>query len=168
MNTILFVCMGNICRSPVAEAVARAEFARAGIDAHVASAGTGSWHAGDPADQRSRASAAALGYDLSAHRARGLLAEDFARYDWLLAMDRQNLAELLARCPPHHVGRVSLYLPFAGVNSPEEIADPYYGGPEDFARVVELARAGAAGLVRKLVAARQLSHNGSGLKGTGS
>jgi protein-tyrosine phosphatase len=152
MNNLLFVCMGNICRSPVAEYVVRSEFARAGLDVAVASAGTGPWHLGKPADARSVASAAVHGYDLSAHRARQVQREDFSRYDLVLAMDRQNLADLLARCPPDRADRVALFLPFAEVAATAEVPDPYYGGPEDFDRVIELARAGARGLARKLAA----------------
>ena len=163
MNSVLFVCMGNICRSPVAEYVVRSEFADAELDIAVASAGTGPWHIGKPADARSVASAAAHGYDLSAHRARQVRREDFSRYDLVLAMDRRNLADLLARCPPEHAGRVALFLPFAGIVATDEVPDPYYGGTEDFARVIELARAGASGLVHKLARPKpfltELSHN---------
>lgn len=152
MNSVLFVCMGNICRSPVAEYVVRSEFTRVGLDIAVASAGTGPWHIGKPADARSIASAAAHGYDLSAHRARQVRSEDFSRYDLVLAMDRRNLADLLARCPHEHAERVTLFLPFAGIAATDEVPDPYYGEPADFDHVIELARAGASGLARKLAA----------------
>ena len=152
MNNLLFVCMGNICRSPVAEYVVRSEFVRCGIDIVVASAGTGPWHIGKSADARTLASAAASGYDLSAHRARQLQRTDFDRYDLVLAMDRQNLQTILSRCPAERAGRVALFLPFAGVVAPDEVPDPYYGVAEDFERVIELARAGAQGLARKLAA----------------
>lgn len=155
MKNLLFVCMGNICRSPVAEVVVRAEFARCGLDVAVASAGTGPWHIGKPADQRSVASAAAHGYDLSAHRARQVRREDFSRYDLLLAMDRQNLADLLARCPPDRADRVALFLAFAEVAATLEVPDPYYGEADDFDRVIELARAGARGLAWKLAGVSQ-------------
>ena len=150
MRRLLFVCAGNICRSPVAEAVVRAEFARAGADFAVASAGTGPWHIGKPADSRAQASAAGHGYDLSAHRARQVRREDFALHDLVLAMDQHNLDELLARCPPQHAGRLGLFLPFAGVDEVREVPDPYYGGPADFERVVELAVAGARALRERL------------------
>lgn len=152
MTNVLFVCLGNICRSPVAEYVVRSEFASAGLDILVASAGTGSWHIGKPADARTLASAAAHGYDLTAHRARQVQREDFARHDLVLAMDRENLQTLLARCPREHAGRVALFLPFAGVAAPAEVPDPYYGGAADFDHVIALARAGARGLARKLAA----------------
>ena len=150
MRNLLFVCAGNICRSPVAEYVVRSEFARAGLDIAVASAGTGPWHIGKPADARTLASAAARGYDLSAHRARQMQRTEFDRHDLVLAMDRQNLETLLARCPPEHAGRIALFLPFAGVAASDEVPDPYYGDVEDFERVIDLARAGAQGLARKL------------------
>jgi protein-tyrosine phosphatase len=153
MKSILFVCAGNICRSPVAEAVTRAEFARAGLKLAVASAGTGPWHVGKPADARAHASAAAHGYDLSLHRARRVEEADFARHDLLLAMDRENLADLAERCPGEYAGRLALFLPFAEILAPEEVPDPYYGGPEDFARVVELALAGAKGMLARLAVA---------------
>jgi len=155
MKNLLFVCTGNICRSPVAEFLVRSEFARAGLDIAVASAGTGLWHVGKPADARTLASAAAHGYDLSAHRARRLQPGDFANHDLLLAMDRVNLEALQALCPPEYAQRVTLFLPFAGIPSPEEVPDPYYGGAEDFERVIGLARAGASALTRKLAALRQ-------------
>ena len=152
MRNLLFVCMGNICRSPVAEYVVRHEFARAGLELAVASAGTGPWHVGKAADPRTLTSAAAHGYDLSPHRARIVSSEDFHSYDLLLAMDRQNLSDLLARCPPPRAGRVALFLPFAGVEGADEVPDPYYGDTAEFDRVIGLARAGAQGLVRKLAA----------------
>jgi len=154
MKNLLFVCAGNICRSPVVEFVVRSEFAAAGLDVAVASAGTGPWHVGKPADARTLASAAAHGYDLSAHRARRVQPEDFANCDLLLAMDRENLQTLQAWCPREYAARVALFLPFAGIATPPEVPDPYYGGRADFERVIALARAGADGLVRKLAAAR--------------
>jgi len=149
MKSILFVCLGNICRSPVVEAVARREFADAGITIAVASAGTGDWHVGEPADARAIASAAAHGYDASAHRARQVSAADFEHFDALLAMDRANLRELERRWPRHR-DKVQLFLPFAGVTPPHEVPDPYYGNARDFAHVVELARAGMQGLIERL------------------
>ena len=150
MRNLLFVCTGNICRSPVAEFVVRSELAKAGLDIAVASAGTGPWHVGKPADPRTLSSAAAHGYDLSAHRARRVQAGDFASHDLLLAMDRQNLEALQASCPHEYAARVMLFLPFAGIVTAEEVPDPYYGGPDDFERVIELARVGASALARKL------------------
>jgi low molecular weight protein-tyrosine phosphatase len=139
--------MGNICRSPVVEVVARTEFARAGIVIKVASAGTESYHVGDKADPRSVSSAKANGYDLSAHRARQVASEDFTTFDAILAMDRVNLAALALRTPREHTSQVALFLPFAGLDAPAEVPDPYYGGAQDFERVIELAYAGVHGLI---------------------
>jgi len=155
MKNLLFVCAGNICRSPVAEFVVRSEFAKAGLDIAVASAGTGPWHVGKPADARTLASATAHGYDLSSHRARRVRAGDFTAFDLLLAMDRENLETLQAVCPREFATRVALFLPFAGIATPAEVPDPYYGGAADFERVIELARYGANALARKLAALRQ-------------
>ncbi len=149
-TSFLFVCMGNICRSPTVEAVARVEFAKAGFDIDVASAGTESYHIGDPADRRTIALAEANGYPMAQHRARQVLAEDFTRYDHLLVMDRVNLRALLERTPADARTRVDLFLPFAGVESVEELPDPYYGKPADFARALELSRHGIDALVRRL------------------
>jgi protein-tyrosine phosphatase len=149
MRSILFVCLGNICRSPVAAAVARTEFARAGLTIDVASAGTGDYHAGQGADARAIASAAAHGYDVSAHRAHQIVSADFGRYDALLAMDHANLRALVAQCPPRHSGKLGLFLPFAGIEWPDEVPDPYFGEAQGFERVVDLVRDGARGLIEK-------------------
>ncbi len=145
---ILFVCMGNICRSPTVEAVARAEFARTGLDAVVASAGTEDYHVGQGADRRAIAFAKAHGYELSAHRARQVRRTDFDTYDLVLAMDRRNLEDL-ARFVPERAARGPLL--FLG---DEEVPDPYYGGDADFLRVIELARTGVAALAARLRAGR--------------
>ncbi|HET6588394.1 MAG TPA: low molecular weight protein-tyrosine-phosphatase [Oleiagrimonas sp.] len=149
-NGILFVCLGNICRSPTVEAVVRAEFARAGLDVAVASCGTGDWHVGQGADPRAARAGAEAGYDLSLHCARQLRPDDFARHRMVLAMDRSNLADLQAMCPPGLRSRVGLFLEVAGVAPPSEVPDPYQGDAEDFARVITLARHGAQGLVELL------------------
>lgn len=147
---ILFFCMGNICRSPVVEAVARSRFAAAGLRIDVASAGTESYHIGEGADSRAIASARRAGYDLSGHRARQLRTGDFDDFDWLLAMDRVNLRAARRACPQDGGRRLGLFLEHAGVAETLEVPDPYYGGPADFQRVIELAEAGAEGLIRKL------------------
>ncbi|HEX7915349.1 low molecular weight protein-tyrosine-phosphatase [Rudaea sp.] len=147
---ILFVCMGNICRSPVVEAVARTRFARAGLDIEVDSAGTGNWHAGNAADPRSRASALARGYDLSAHRARQVTADDFAQFDKLLVMDRTNLRDLTRIAPGEGHDRIAMFLPWAGLADPHDLPDPYYGQAQDFDNVVTLAERGVDGLIERL------------------
>ena len=147
---ILFFCMGNICRSPVVEVVAKARFAAAGLRVDVASAGTEDYHIGERADARAIASARSAGYDLSGHRARQLCSADFAEFDWLLAMDRVNLRAARRGCPQLHGGKLALFLEHAGHASTLEVPDPYYGGPDDFRRVITLAEAGADGLIAKL------------------
>lgn len=145
---ILFVCMGNICRSPTVEAVARAEFARDGIDAFVASAGTEDYHVGQGADRRTIAFAETHGYALAAHRARQVRSGDFEEFDLVLAMDRRNLRDLQRFRPPRGRATPALFLGDA------EVPDPYYGGDADFLRVIELARSGVAALAARLRAAR--------------
>jgi protein-tyrosine phosphatase len=147
---ILVFCMGNICRSPVIEAVARKQFIATGLKLEIASAGTENYHVGDRADPRAIASARAAGYDLSSHRARQLDAADFSRFDWLLAMDRANLRAAQRTCPRDGAGKLDLFLRFAGLADAGEVPDPYYGGAADFQRVVELAEAGAQGLIARL------------------
>ena len=147
---ILFVCMGNICRSPTVEAVARIEFARAGLDIEVRSAGTENYHIGAAADRRAIAVAEAHGYPMAAHRARQLCVADFTEFDHLLAMDQTNLDAILRMAPPQRCDRVSLFLPFAGISRPLELPDPYYGGSADFQRALDLARDGILSFTRRL------------------
>ena len=149
MKRMLFVCLGNICRSPLVEAVARMEFGRAGIDAEFASAGTGDYHIGGAADPRTIASAAAHGYDVSAHRARQLEVADFARFDAVLAMDQSNLRNIELLRPEQVSSSVGLFLPYAGIAAPSEVPDPYFGGAHGFEHVIELAREGVRGLIAR-------------------
>lgn len=141
---LLFVCMGNICRSPTVEAVARTEFALAGIDAEVDSAGTEDYHVGEPPDPRSIRAAAAHGYDLAALRARQVQPADFDRFDFVLAMDRVNLRALQRFRRSAQGIEPALFL------GDEELPDPYYGKAADFERVIQLAREGVGSLVRRL------------------
>lgn len=142
--------MGNICRSPVVEAVARARFARAGLDIEVESAGTEDYHVGAPPDRRALASALARGYDASAHRARQIEANDFVRFDKLLVMDRMNLRALTRMAPGEGHDKIAMFLPWAGVADPHDLPDPYYGQAQDFEYVVTLAERGIDGLIAKL------------------
>jgi protein-tyrosine phosphatase len=147
---LLFVCMGNICRSPTVAAVARVEFARAGIAVEVDSAGTEDYHVGASADRRSIAIAEVNGYPLASHRARQVCAADFSRFDHLLVMDRINHRALLGIAPKAARERVALFLPFAGIDGPVELPDPYYGGQADFQRALDLARDGIGALIERL------------------
>ncbi|MFB9885590.1 low molecular weight protein-tyrosine-phosphatase [Balneatrix alpica] len=144
MKRVLFVCLGNICRSPTADGVMRALVARAGLtkSVEVDSAGTSATHAGEPPDPRTQAAARARGYELAGLRSRQVVAEDFVRFDLILAMDKQNLANLRRLCPPHLQAKVALFLqPVPGV-AEDEVPDPYYGGAEGFAQVLDLVEAG--------------------------
>ena len=148
---VLFVCLGNICRSPTAEGVLRAIAARDYplLDVRVDSAGTANYHVGEPPDRRTVAAARRRGYDLGALRARQVTTEDFTSFDQVLAMDRANLAELEGRRPPGAHSRVGLFLDYASADG-VEMPDPYYGGVEDFERVLDLCEAGAHGLLRTI------------------
>jgi len=149
---ILFVCLGNICRSPTAEGVMRALAARDApeLELEVDSAGTAGYHVGEPPDPRMRAAAARRGYDLNALRARIVEPGDFERFDLILAMDRENLAVLRRRAPQVAHERLRLFLEFAPHDEREEVPDPYYGGPNGFEDVLDLVEAAARGLLRYL------------------
>ncbi|MBD8879740.1 low molecular weight phosphotyrosine protein phosphatase [Rhodanobacter sp. 7MK24] len=148
---VLFVCLGNICRSPLVEVVARKRLAEAGLDVVVASCGTSGWHAGEGADPRMVAAARAAGHDLSRHRARQLRAPDFTDYDFLLAMDRDNLRGLhKLAATPEQMERAALFLEWTGVASPLEFPDPWYGDAAGFTAAVNPAERGIAGLIERL------------------
>jgi protein-tyrosine phosphatase len=151
--SILFVCLGNICRSPLVEAVARQRCVEAGLNVEQASCGTGHWHVGKGADARMLRAAAAAGYDLSQHRARQVRANDFVAHDWMLAMDSANLEDLTVlrggRSAP-----AELFLPWAGVGSPTDFPDPYFGDADGFREAVALAEQGVDGLIARLRAGR--------------
>ena len=149
---ILFVCLGNICRSPTAEAVFRQLLARspAGLRVEVDSAGIGDWHIGEPPDERAQAAARRRGLDMSTLRARQIVHEDFALFDLILAMDRQNLTELRRRAPVQYRDRVRLFLEFAPELEAHDVPDPYYGGEAGFEEVLDLAEQAARGLLRHL------------------
>ncbi|MEQ9495496.1 MAG: low molecular weight protein-tyrosine-phosphatase [Deltaproteobacteria bacterium] len=137
MKRVLFVCLGNICRSPTAEGLFRAIVERRGIADRVEidSAGTGAWHVGNPPDRRMQQAAKKLGYTLGG-RARQVRVEDFERFDLVLAMDRDNLTDLMAMCPPEYAERVKLFRSYDDEGADPDTPDPYYGGPEGFDEVV--------------------------------
>ena len=145
---ILFVCLGNICRSPAAEVVFRAAARRAGIANRVEidSAGTSEWYVGNPPDYRAIAHAAKRGYDLTLLRARRVAPADFERHDWILPMDRATLAELQAMRPPAFAGQLALFLEFAPLAGQREILDPYDGGPQAFEDMLDLIEQGSEAL----------------------
>jgi protein-tyrosine phosphatase len=146
---ILFVCLGNICRSPTAEIVLRELLIREAPDLSVEidSAGIGDWHIGEPPDQRALAAARRRGLDMSRLRARQIASEDFARFDLILAMDRANLSDLRHRAPTQYRERVRLFLEFAPDAGVDEVPDPYYGGEAGFEEVLDLAEQAARGLL---------------------
>lgn len=146
---ILFVCLGNICRSPTAEAVFRTIAAREApeLALEVDSAGTAGYHVGEPPDPRTRAAASRRGYDLSGLRARILEPKDFERFDLILAMDRENLSVLQRRAPATARSRVRLFMEFAPETGTAEVPDPYYGGPNGFEEVLDLVESASRRLL---------------------
>lgn len=137
---VLFVCMGNICRSPTAEAVFRYQAQQAGLwpEVQCASAGTHDFHVGSAPDGRARAAALQRGYDMSKQRGRYVSDEDFARYDMILAMDHQNMAILRRRCPPEHAEKLEMFMAYARRHAVSEVPDPYYGSTRGFALVLDM------------------------------
>ena len=149
---VLFVCLGNICRSPSAEGVVRAIAAREfpSLEIELDSAGTADYHLGEPPDRRTVAAARRRGYELSGLRARQVQPADFDHFDFVLAMDRANLAELDDRRPRSATARVGLFLEYAPEMGVAEVPDPYYGGAEGFERVLDLCEAAARGMLASL------------------
>lgn len=149
---IIFVCLGNICRSPTAEAVFRALAAREApeLSLSVESAGTAGYHVGSAPDARAQAAARRRGYEMSGLRARTIERRDFERFDLLLAMDRSNWSALQQLAPQPARGRVRLFLEFAPDAGVLEVPDPYYGGPNGFEQVLDLIEAASRGLLREL------------------
>jgi protein-tyrosine phosphatase len=149
-TSILFVCMGNICRSPTAEGVFRARAAQAGLAVHVDSAGTHAYHIGEAPDPRSQRHAALRGYDLSSQRARKVAPGDFARFDHVLAMDEDNLVALRRDCPPEHRHKLGLFMRYARHSGSAIVPDPYYGGATGFDTVLDYIEDAADGLIAEL------------------
>lgn len=145
---VLFVCTGNICRSPTAEGVLRRQAERAGLAERLAidSAGTHGYHVGDPPDRRSIAAASRRGIDISGLRARRVSSRDFEAFDYVVALDRGHFDLLRADCPPAHVRRLSLFLGHLGEEL-QDVPDPYYGGAKGFEEVLDLIERGCAALL---------------------
>ena len=147
--SVLFVCMGNICRSPTADGVFRQKVSHAGL-AHVVrvdSAGTHNYHPGSPPDERSQLHAARRGYDLSDLRARQVQAKDYEAFDLILAMDDDNLALLCADCPPQHRHKLGRLTQYCQHHKTPVVPDPYYGGGNGFERVLDLVEDACEGLL---------------------
>ncbi|MBA3023636.1 MAG: low molecular weight phosphotyrosine protein phosphatase [Gammaproteobacteria bacterium] len=149
---VLFVCMGNICRSPTAEAVFRHCVEKAGLAdvIHIDSAGTHDYHIGDAPDPRTQQAAQRRGYEMSCLRGRQAEAADFARFDYVLAMDEANLSNLQRLRPRDAQSHLGLFLEFAEHHSEREVPDPYYGGEDGFERVLDMVEDAAAGLLKHI------------------
>jgi protein-tyrosine phosphatase len=147
---VLFVCLGNICRSPLAEAALKAEAERIGLEVEVESAGTGDWHLGHPPDPRAAAVAERNGIDLSGKRARQVTAEDFRRFDHIVALDLQNLRNLEAMRPSGAKAELSLLLDHVPGREGQPVADPYYGDDSHFDETWRDVTEGARALAREL------------------
>ena len=151
-TTVLFVCMGNICRSPTAEAVFRKQVAEAGLldQMDIDSAGTHAYHIGNPPDQRSTAVAAQRGYRMDVLRARQVSAADIEQFDYVLAMDQENLSILKQLAPSHLRDKPQLFMSFAPDYGLSEVPDPYYGGAQGFDQVLDMVEEACAGLVQTI------------------
>jgi protein-tyrosine phosphatase len=147
---ILFVCLGNICRSPLAEGAFRAEAERLGLDVHIDSAGTGDWHVGHPPDRRAQAAAARNGVDISHLRARQVTAGDFERFDYVVALDEVNFRDLRRMKPPESRAQLSLLLDHVPGREGEAVADPYYGDDSHFDAAWADVAAGARALAERI------------------
>ena len=149
---VLFVCMGNICRSPTAEAVFRARVQEANLEqsVHIDSAGTHNCHIGDPPDARTQRAARQRGYDMSNLRGRQVEAGDFLRFDYILAMDEANLENLRQLRPRDAQSHLGLFLEFAERYREREVPDPYFGGADGFERVLDMVEDAANGLLQHI------------------
>lgn len=147
--SVLFCCMGNICRSPTAEAVFRAKVEEAGLAQHIMidSVGTHDYHIGNPPDRRAQHAAKQRGYDMSKLRGRQVEVADFSRFDYVLAMDNENMANLYRLCPKEQRDRLGLFLQYAQQHQATEVPDPYYGGEDGFDQVLNMVEDAAAGLL---------------------
>lgn len=153
-SSVLFVCLGNICRSPLAEAAFRAEAERLGLDVTIDSAGTGDWHLGHPPDRRAVAVARKNGIDISHLRARRVTAADFDKFDHIVALDAENLGNLEAMRPPEAKARLSLLLDHVEGREGQAVADPYHGEGEHFDETWRDVVEGAQGLARRIAEER--------------
>jgi protein-tyrosine phosphatase len=150
--SVLFVCMGNICRSPTAEAVFRNYVESAGMSGHILidSAGTHDYHIGDKPDARAQRAAQQRGYDMSKLRGRQVDEGDFSSFDYVLAMDMANLSILQRITPPDSETKARLFLEYARHHGEREVPDPYYGGEDGFERVLDMVEDAAQGLLEEI------------------
>lgn len=148
--SVLFVCLGNICRSPLAEAALRARLEEAGLEVEVDSAGTGDWHVGSPPDRRAQSIALINGHDIAAYRGRQVQAADFRRFTHIFALDHENLAALKERARADATAQLALLLDLVEGMEGEPVADPYFGGEEGFHTTWEQVDRAAQALVTRL------------------
>ena len=155
--SVLFVCLGNICRSPTAHAVFQSKVQQQGLShsINVDSAGTGDWHLGHPPDKRAQKYALERGFDMSDLRARLVVKEDFDQFDYILAMDHSNFSNLKAMQPKNSASKLSLFLEYSQnplYSDYQEVPDPYYGGDSGFNKVLDLVEDASAGLLEHIKA----------------
>lgn len=152
MTKVLFVCMGNICRSPMAEGVFRRAIREAGLDRQVQtdSAGTHAYHVGDSPDQRAQQAARRRGADISQLRGRKVADEDFEAFDYILGMDGDNISKLVQRSPAHHHGKIRRLLSFSRKYPNLDVMDPYYGGPQGFEENLDMIEDAVQGLIQEI------------------
>lgn len=144
--SVLFVCLGNICRSPSAEAVFKHKAQQRGLALRIDSAGTHGYHIGSPADKRSQATGEARGYSFAGLSCRKVAESDFQEFDYIMAMDKANLANLQAQCPLALQHKLALFLSYSSVDE-EEVPDPYYGGQKGFELVLDFIEDAAEALL---------------------
>ncbi len=152
-TNVLFVCMGNICRSPTADAVFKHTVRKAGLEHEifVDSAGTHAYHIGEPPDRRTQNSALKRGYHMHDLRARRVAANDFSDFHYILAMDHENLALLQQRCPDQYNSKLELFMNYSkGLYSNQEVADPYFGGDQGFELVLDMVEEASQGLLEHI------------------
>lgn len=152
MVSVLFVCMGNICRSPTAQGVFEQLVADNDLTSiiQIDSAGTHAYHIGERPDERASAAALKRGVDLSSQQARRVSADDFHTFDYVIAMDSSNFEDLASNCPPEHEAKLRLFMDFADKLETNEVPDPYYGGTTGFERVLDLIEEASAGLLAEI------------------
>jgi protein-tyrosine phosphatase len=158
VHRILFVCLGNICRSPMAEGVFRSVIEEEGVSHlfEIDSAGLGDWHVGQAPDNRAQGAALSRGIDISGQCARQVERSDFQRFDLLLVMDRSNLVELRRRAPAGAEGKIRLFLEYAPHAGTKDVPDPFFGGAEGFEEALDLIEEAAHGLLASLVGEESL------------